>query len=130
MFSPDGSKSKALPKVGAAALAFSKDGKTVYAVGKEHGSSFLKAIDVASGAVRTLADYGPALTISGGLAFHTRLSRSPDGKSLATSAVTSKIRHLAAGGVPAAAPVVANLALGRRNALRAPRIFLSVAQPI
>jgi Tol biopolymer transport system component len=90
LFSPDGSASRALPKVGASTLVFSKDGKTVYAVGKQHGSSFLKAIDVASGAVRTLADYGPALTISGGLQFHTRLSRSPDGKSLATSAVTRK----------------------------------------
>jgi serine/threonine protein kinase len=90
LFSPDGSQSKALPKVDAATLAFSKDGKTVYAVGKENGRSFLKAIDVPTGAVRTLADYGPELTISGGLDFHTRLSRSPNGKSLATSAVTRK----------------------------------------
>ncbi len=90
LFSPDGGKSKPLPKLGASALAFSGDGKTLYAAGKEHGSSFLKAIDVESGAVRTIADYGPALTISGGQEFHTRLSRSPDGKSLATSAVTRK----------------------------------------
>ncbi|MGA7237779.1 MAG: protein kinase [Bryobacteraceae bacterium] len=90
LFSPDGSKAKALPKVSASTVAFSKDGKTLYAVGKQNGRSFLKAIDVDSGAVRTLADYGPALTISGGLEFHTRLSRSPDGRSLATSAVTSK----------------------------------------
>ncbi len=90
LFSPDGSQTKALPKVGAATLAFSRDGKTVYAVGKEHGCSFLKAIDIATGAVRTVADYGPALTISGGLEFQTRLSRSADGKSLATSAVTRK----------------------------------------
>jgi eukaryotic-like serine/threonine-protein kinase len=90
LFSPDGSQTKALPKVSAATLAFSQDGKTVYAVGKQDGRAFLKAIDVATGAVRNVADYGPALTISGGLEFHTRLSRSPDGKSLATSAVTRK----------------------------------------
>jgi eukaryotic-like serine/threonine-protein kinase len=90
LFSPDGSQTKALPNVGAATLAFSKDGKTVYAVGIEHGSSFLKAIDVASGTVRNVANYGPALMISGGLGFHTRLSRSPDGKTLATSAVSRK----------------------------------------
>ncbi len=90
LFSPDGAKTKALPKVGAATLAFSQDGKTVYAVGKQNGRSFLKAIDVNTSEVRTLADYGPALTISGGLDFQTRLSRSPDGKSLATSAVTRK----------------------------------------
>ncbi len=90
LFSPDGSKAKALPKLGASALAFSKDGKTLYAVGKDRGSAFLKAIDVASGAVRTVSDYGPVLIISGGQALHTRLSRAPDGKSLATSAVTIK----------------------------------------
>lgn len=90
LFDANGSKSKALPKLGAAALAFSRDGKTLYAVGRENGSSFLKAIDIASGDVRQIANYGPALDISGGLPFHTRLSRSPDGKSLATSAVTRR----------------------------------------
>jgi eukaryotic-like serine/threonine-protein kinase len=90
LFSPDGSNSKDLPKVGAVTLAFSKDGKTLYAVGKQNGRSFLKAIDIATSVVRNVADYGPALTISGGLEFHTRLSRSPDGKTLATSAVTRK----------------------------------------
>jgi eukaryotic-like serine/threonine-protein kinase len=90
LFSPDGSKSKRLPKLGAIALAFSRDGKTLHAVGKERGKTFLKAIDVESGDVRTVANYGPELTISGALEFHTRLSRAPDGKSLATSAVTRK----------------------------------------
>ncbi len=90
LFSPDGSKSKALPKIGAVTLAFSRDGKTVYAVGKQNGGSFLKAIDVATGAVQTVANYGSALTISGGLQFQTRLSRAADGKSLATSGVTIK----------------------------------------
>ena len=90
LFSADGASSKALPKLGAAAIAFSRDGKTIYAVGRENGATFLKAVDIASGAVRSVANYGPALNISGELEFHTRLSRSPDGKSLATSAVTRR----------------------------------------
>jgi hypothetical protein len=90
LFSPDGSKSKRLPKLGATAVAFSRDGKTLYAVGRDGGSTFLKAINLGSGDVRTVANYGPALTISGGLEFDTRLSPSPDGKSLATSGVTRK----------------------------------------
>jgi hypothetical protein len=90
LFSPDGSKSKSLPKLGAAGVAFSKDGKTLYAAGKDRGRAFLKAIDVATAAVRTVADYGPILNISGGPPLQTRLSRAPDGKSLATSAVTIK----------------------------------------
>jgi Tol biopolymer transport system component len=90
LFSPDGGKSKTLPTVHATALAFSRDGKTIFAVGKEQGRAFLTSIDVATGAVHKLADYGPDLTISGGLPFHTRLSLAPDGKSLATSAVSMK----------------------------------------
>jgi Tol biopolymer transport system component len=90
LFSPDGAKSKSLPTVHPAALVFSRDGRTIFAAGKDRGRAFLKSIDVATGAVRVLADYGPELTISGGLPFHTRLSMAPDGKSLATSAVTMK----------------------------------------
>lgn len=90
LFSADGEKSKDLPKLGAATLAFSRDSKTLYAAGRENGSWVLKAVDIASGAVRQVANYGPAMNISGGLPYHTRLSRSPDGKSLATSAVTRR----------------------------------------
>jgi dipeptidyl aminopeptidase/acylaminoacyl peptidase len=90
LFSPDGAKSKYLHTVHPAAVAFSRDGRTVFAAGKDRGRAFLKSIDVATGAVHNLADYGPDLTISGGLPFHTRLSMAPDGKSLATSAVTMK----------------------------------------
>ncbi len=90
LFSPDGTKSKMLPPVHSAALAFARDGETIYAVGKEHGSSFLKSVKLADGAVRNIADYGPDLTISGGSTYQTRLSLYPDGKSLATSAVTTK----------------------------------------
>ena len=112
LFSPDGAKSKALPKVGAATLAFSRDGKTVFAVGEaDMAASFLKAIDVAHGAVRTLADYGPALTISGGLHFHTRLSLLPGREEPGHFGSDQKIRPVAAGGVPAAASLVAILAV-------------------
>jgi Tol biopolymer transport system component len=90
LFSPDGTKTKVVPTVHPAALAFSRDGRTIFAAGKDHGRAFLSGIDVATGSVRRLADYGPDLTISGALPFHTRLSMAPDGKSLATSAITMK----------------------------------------
>lgn len=90
LFSADGTKSKMLPALHSAALAFSHQGDLIYAVGKEHGRSFLKSVNVADGAVRNIADYGPDLTISGSSAFQTRLGLYPDGKSLATSAVTTK----------------------------------------
>jgi len=89
LFTPDG-HTRMLPRVGSSALAFSRDGSTLYAVGRERGHTFLKSVDVASGAVKQIADYGTQLVISGGAPYHTRLSASPDGRSLATSAVMSK----------------------------------------
>jgi Tol biopolymer transport system component len=85
-FSPDGSTRRTLPVVNSTALAFSRDGKTLYAAGR----TFLKGIDVAAGSVRDIAQYAGGWTISGGGAYQTRISLSPDGRSLATSEVTSR----------------------------------------
>jgi Tol biopolymer transport system component len=90
LFTADGAKSKTLPPLHSAALAFSREGDVIYAVGKEHGHSFLKSMKVADGTVRLIADYGTGVTISGGSTYQTRLSLYPDGKSLATSGVTTK----------------------------------------
>ena len=90
LFNSDGSKSKMLPPVHSAALAFSHAGDVIFAVGKENGRAFLKSVKVSDGTVKALADYGTELTISGGATYQTRLSLYPDGKSLATSAVSTK----------------------------------------
>jgi hypothetical protein len=90
LFSPDGSTRHTLPGLNSTALVFARDGKTLYAVGMAGGSTFLKAIDVATGSVRDIAQYSDGLTISGGAAYRTRISLSPDGRSLATSAVRSQ----------------------------------------
>jgi WD40 repeat protein len=90
LFSEDGERRKRLPKVEATSLVFSQDGKTIYAVGRAGGRSFLKSVDVETGTTKVLADYGPEMIFSGGMPFHTRLSLSPDGKMLVTSAVNLK----------------------------------------
>ena len=90
LFTETGDNLRKLPKADATSLVFSQDGKTIYAVGKAGGRSFLKAIDVTTGAARQLADYGPDLVFSGGMPYHTRLSLAPDGKTLVTSAVALK----------------------------------------
>ncbi|HXB68092.1 MAG TPA: LpqB family beta-propeller domain-containing protein [Candidatus Acidoferrales bacterium] len=90
LFSPDGSKHRTLPKLNSTAMAFSRDGGTIYAAGRENGRTFLKSIDLAGGAVRTIADYASDAVISGGATYQARLSLAPDGKSLATSAVVTR----------------------------------------
>ena len=69
---------------------FARDGKTLYAAGRDAGRTFVKAIDVATGSVRDIAQYSDGLTISGGATYQARLSLSPDGRSLATSASSSQ----------------------------------------
>jgi dipeptidyl aminopeptidase/acylaminoacyl peptidase len=86
LFSPDGSARRTLPVVNSTALAFARDGKTLYAAGR----TFLKGIDVAAGSVRDIAQYAGGWTISGGGPYQTRISLSPDGRSLAASEVSSR----------------------------------------
>jgi len=90
LFSPDGSKIRTLPRLNSSAIAFSRDGRILYAAGRENGRMFVKSIDVSSGAFHTIADYASEMLISGGATYRARLSLAPNGKSLATSAVTSK----------------------------------------
>ena len=90
LFSPDGSKRRSLPVLSSSALVFAPDGQTIYAAGRAAGRTSLKAIDVAVGTLRDIAQYPDGLTISGGGAYQTRLSLSPDRRSLATSAVSSQ----------------------------------------
>jgi serine/threonine protein kinase len=90
LFSPDGAHTRMLPRLHSAAIAFSRDSRTLFAAGLEQGRGFLKSIDLSNGAVRQVADYGPEMVVSGGTPHHTRLSLSPDGKSLATSVRQTK----------------------------------------
>jgi Tol biopolymer transport system component len=90
LFSPDGSKRKTLPRLNSIAIAFTRDGRAVYAAGREAGHTFIKAIDIASGNVRDIAQHEGELTISGGATYQARLILSPDGRSLVTSALDSR----------------------------------------
>ena len=108
LFSADGARHRTLPGLNSSALVFSRDGRELYAAGNGGGEAFLKAIEVAAGSVREIARYSGGLTISGGGAYQTRISLSPDGRSLATSAVRSE-RPVAAGGLSAAPALVAAL---------------------
>jgi eukaryotic-like serine/threonine-protein kinase len=90
LFSPDGTRHRTLPKLNSSAIAFSRDGKIIYAAGRDDARTFVKAIEISTGAVRDIAQHAGALTISGGATYQARLSLSPDGHSLATSAMETR----------------------------------------
>jgi Tol biopolymer transport system component len=82
LVSPDGNRKRLLKPINALMLAWGRDSRTLYGLDWRSGRMILSAEDIASGAVRNVADYGPGLNVflnwtSG------RMSLSPDGKSFA-----------------------------------------------
>ena len=92
--SPDGKDMRMLPGISTSALAWSKDSKTIYALSYSSDPPALRTLDVASGAVRTLADYHlgfqPLQLIETGYTGSIRISLSPDGKSVAVGTAASQ----------------------------------------
>ena len=83
-----------LPAVIGSALAWSKDSKTIYGLSYNSDPPALKALDVATGAVRTLAEYHigfqPLQLIENSYTGSIRISLAPDGKSVAVGTATSQ----------------------------------------
>jgi len=94
MASPDGKDMRMLPGLSMSALAWSKDSKTIYALAYSSDPPSLNALDVATGAVRTLAEYHlgfqPSPLIETGYTGSIRISMAPDGKSVAVGTATSQ----------------------------------------
>jgi Tol biopolymer transport system component len=90
--SPDGKEQRTIPGSAGGALVWSRDSKTIYQLMFQMPQPGLYAIDVATGAIRKLADYDlsfqPLLenANTGGV----RLSLSPDGKSFVTAVATNQ----------------------------------------
>jgi Tol biopolymer transport system component len=88
--SPDGKTHRTLAKR-RGYIAWSRDGKEIYALGQVEGAKWrLGAIDAKSGAERTIYEYGPEVRF--GTAFNPAfpMSVAPDGKSLATTIVNQR----------------------------------------
>ena len=79
VFAPDGTGLRALPALGNTALLWSKDGRTIYGVVDIDGMSTLRAVDVASGQIRTVATYGKGLTIGEPMNDTLQFMPTPDG---------------------------------------------------
>jgi serine/threonine protein kinase len=92
--SPDGKDMRTLPGISTSALAWSKDSKTIYALSYATDPPALKALDVATGAVRTVAEYHlgfqPFPLIETGYTGSIRISMAPDGKSVAVGTAASR----------------------------------------
>lgn len=89
LVSPDGKVKRTLPRLNAAALAWSKDGKTLYGLHGENGHWSLLAADVRSGAIRKVADYGRGIRPFNS-SYNVRLSLSADGANLAIGTLKSE----------------------------------------
>jgi Tol biopolymer transport system component len=92
--SPDGKDMRMLPGLNNSALAWSLDSKTVFGLSYNSDPPALKALDVATGAVRTLAEYHigfqPLQLIENSYTGSIRISLNPDGKSVAVGTATSQ----------------------------------------
>ena len=61
LVSPDGRRKRMLTPLNSSMLAWSKDGRTLYGLSPRNGRLLLMAEDIATAAVRQVADYGPGL---------------------------------------------------------------------
>ena len=90
--SPDGKEQRVLPGLNGAALAWSRDSKTIFGLMFQAQQPTLSTMDVATGNIRKIADYDlsfqPLLenTYTGSV----RLSLSPDDKSVVTAVATNQ----------------------------------------
>jgi Tol biopolymer transport system component len=72
-------------------ITWSRDGKEIYALGHvEDGKWRFGAIDVKSGAERTIYEYGSEIQFASAFNPAFPMSLSPDGKSLATTVVNER----------------------------------------
>lgn len=94
LVSPDGQNRRTLSSINSPALAWSKDSKTIYGLAYNAQPPVLKAVDVASGAVRKIAEYNlefqPSTLVENAYTGSIRLSLAPDGKSLAVGAASNQ----------------------------------------
>lgn len=90
--SPDGKQQRTLAGLNGAALAWSRDSRTLYGINFQALQPALSSMDISTGAVRKIADYDlnfqPLLEnlFTGSI----RLSLSPDGKSVVTAVATNQ----------------------------------------
>jgi hypothetical protein len=72
------------------ASTWSKDGGLIYGLTRTPAGSVLASLDIKSGAIHSIREFGPELRFETSLAHALRLSLNPDGKSFATTTLQVK----------------------------------------
>jgi Tol biopolymer transport system component len=87
LISPDGQSERVLRSPAFTATGWSADGATLYGLTSQAHKQVIVAVDVATGREKLISQITPPVTIGVVWATTLRLSVSPDGKSLATTAL-------------------------------------------
>jgi serine/threonine protein kinase len=85
VFARDGSQVRELPPLESPALLWSRDERTIYGVAVENGQSVLRALDVAAGRVRRVAEYGAKMDLMEPINDSLQFMPTPDGKGFVTT---------------------------------------------
>ena len=85
LLSPDGKTSRLLSKRGYEPHCWSKDGSRIYGARMEGQRTLLAAMDVQSGAEKTVLDLGPGVRFGTFTQYQNPFSLAPDGKSIAAT---------------------------------------------
>jgi serine/threonine protein kinase len=90
LVSADGSKQKVLPHIFDIGSTWSADGSTIYGLSRTAEGSRLQALNLQTGAVRNIRDFGLDTRFETNMAHSLRLSLAPDGKSFSTTTLQAK----------------------------------------
>jgi eukaryotic-like serine/threonine-protein kinase len=89
--SPNSGQVRVLPDLGSPALTWSRDGRTIYGVATVGGASHLRALDLTTGRVSNVADYGTLLSLGEPINDSLQFMLAPDGHSIVTTSTESRI---------------------------------------
>jgi eukaryotic-like serine/threonine-protein kinase len=90
LVSADGSKQKVFPHIFDIGSTWSADGSTIYGISRTPDGSRLQELNLQTGAVRSIRDFGPETRFETNMAHSLRLSLAPDGKSFSTTTLQAK----------------------------------------
>jgi serine/threonine protein kinase len=90
LISADGSKTKLFPRIFDIGSTWAQDGSLIYGLTSSGEGSKLQSLNIDTGAVRTIREFGPETRFETNMAHSLRLSLAPDGKSFSTTTLQSK----------------------------------------